>query len=385
MAKLSIIIPFGTSKERPYIKERVIEKAQHYVSNESVEYIFVEGFSSIEHPELKILIENQGHRYIKDEIQQASKVFSTGQCRNLGVINAKSDVVMSLDVDCVISEKNLENILELISIKEIDKNPNAFLVLPCVFLNELGTEILQNRKLSLWDNIIKQDLLFDKKFIKFLTPASSTIVMNRFKFLELGGNDKEFIGHGYEDFDLMMRILKNCATFEALPNNLDFDYRNWNFNDFKGFRALFSIVGNEAAVYGIYLYHLWHIEPNQNGYFNNRDSNHKKFFKNLSKKNHFIESLQENSVKNKKNLALFQENSTSHRILNQISVFIGECIFKLEGDFFDYYENEPKLNKKAFLIFLKNNEISNIILFNPYDNELRLKNLSILQRAKFPI
>ncbi|CAM2909096.1 Glycosyltransferase like family 2 [Helicobacter burdigaliensis] len=108
MAKLSIIIPFGTSEERPYIKERVISKANEYKSDELVEYIFVEGFSSLEHPELKSLIESKGHRYFKDEAQQSSKAFSTGQCRNLGIINAKSNVAMSLDVDCVISKANLK-------------------------------------------------------------------------------------------------------------------------------------------------------------------------------------------------------------------------------------------------------------------------------------
>lgn len=105
MAKLSIIIPFGTSKERPYIKERVANKANEYKSDDLVEYIFVEGFSSLEHLELKNLIENKGHRYFKDATQQFNKAFSLGQCRNLGIVNAKSDVVMSLDVDCVISEK----------------------------------------------------------------------------------------------------------------------------------------------------------------------------------------------------------------------------------------------------------------------------------------
>ncbi|PZT47681.1 hypothetical protein B6S12_07770 [Helicobacter valdiviensis] len=103
MAKLSIIIPFGTSKERPYIKERVINKANEYKSDDLVEYIFVEGFSSLEYPELKNLIESKGHRYFKDETQISN--FLQGQCRNLGIIHAKSDVVMSLDVDCMISKK----------------------------------------------------------------------------------------------------------------------------------------------------------------------------------------------------------------------------------------------------------------------------------------
>lgn len=54
MALLSVIIPFGLSKERPYIEERVIEKAKYFKSDENIEFIFVEGYSSKNH-ELKIL------------------------------------------------------------------------------------------------------------------------------------------------------------------------------------------------------------------------------------------------------------------------------------------------------------------------------------------
>lgn len=40
---------------------------------------------------------------------------------------------------------------------------------------------------------------------------------------------KNFIGHGYEDFDLFARILKTCVSFEKIPTNLSYDARNWNF------------------------------------------------------------------------------------------------------------------------------------------------------------
>ncbi|EFV4051550.1 hypothetical protein ACM11X_001935, partial [Campylobacter coli] len=49
MALLSVIIPFGLSKERPYIEERVIEKAKYFKSDENIEFIFVEGYSSKNH------------------------------------------------------------------------------------------------------------------------------------------------------------------------------------------------------------------------------------------------------------------------------------------------------------------------------------------------
>lgn len=385
MALLSIIIPFGTSKERPYIKDRVVNKANEYKSNDLVEYIFVEGFSSLEHLELENIIKNNGHRYYKDEIQQTTKAFSQGRCRNLGAINANSDVIMFLDVDCVISRKNLESILKLISIKEIDKNPNTFLILPCMLLNEYGTEILQNYNLDLWDNILRDDMIYDRKFIKFITPASSTFIMNRFKFLELGGNDNGFVGHGYEDFDLLMRILKNCANFESMPANLEFDYRNWSFNDYKGFRALFSLVGQEACMHGIYLYHLWHIEPNQNGYLDNRELNHQKFYNNLKRYKDIIDDgpdpLIENEAKNRNALVFFAQNGLVYRSLRQIMPWFEKFISAKEYFFFD---NEGKFDSKSFLNFFNQNNITHIIFPNSHGNDKRIEIFKFVREKKLP-
>lgn len=68
MQILSIIIPYGLSTERDFIAKRVIYKAKHLKSDEKVQYLFVEGYSSCslqDSLELKDLIESQGHRYYK--------------------------------------------------------------------------------------------------------------------------------------------------------------------------------------------------------------------------------------------------------------------------------------------------------------------------------
>ena len=116
----------------------------------------------------------------------------------------------------------------------------------------------------------------------------------------------------------------------------------------------------------------------------NKDLNHKQFLKNLSNKNHFIEPLQSNPKNTTKNLALFKENSTSHKILNQISVFVGECIFKLERDFFDYIDDELVFNKRVFLDFLQHHKITNIILYNPYGYETRLEIYRFCKEQNIP-
>ncbi|WP_052814028.1 galactosyltransferase-related protein [Campylobacter jejuni] len=354
MALLSVIIPFGLSKERPYIEERVIEKAKYFKSDENIEFIFVEGYSSKNH-ELKNFIQANHHIYLKDMEQKA---FSQGKCRNLGASCAHSNVLLFLDVDCYISLDNFEKILKLIQIKNISQNINALMVLPVVYLNKEANEKLKQYDEEFWDILIQEDLFIAKNtWVKFFSPSStSSIVINKHQFLRLGGNDENFIGHGYEDFDLFARILKACVSFEKMPANLSYDARNWNFFDFKGFRSWFSLLGYEACFYGIYMYHFYHIEPNQNAYMQNKDKNHRLFYKHLKNiKKHDLKPLQVFKAKGEKVLMLFKDRNYDFK---DISVYMGEIIYKNISDFF--IDNELKY--KLLLDFLQQEKITKIFL-----------------------
>lgn len=388
LPKLSIIIPFGTSLQRPYIKERVIEKATNAKLTEEIEYLFVEGYSSAILEELPALIKSQGHQYLKDTYQQEKGAFCLGACRNLGAIYANAPVIMTLDVDYYLSVESLKKILELIEIKQIHQISNAFLFLPCVFLNESGSEFILSLEENKRDSAIAYDINSGKNLLnKFFTPASSSFVMNKHKYLEIGGNDSSFIGHGYEDFDLMARILKTCATFESMPKDLNFDYRNWRFNDFKGFRSWFSVVGYESIFYGIWIYHLWHIEPNQDKYLDNREKNHQKFYRNLKRfknLNDSVDSLQIKESLGKRCLVFTQENSSTYQSLRGASVYVGELICKREWEFFSEDCGEESFCKEKFLQFLADFSITSVLFPNAYSNEQRRIIYQFVKSQKIP-
>ncbi|HID0753302.1 TPA: glycosyltransferase [Campylobacter jejuni] len=354
MPLLSVIIPFGLSKERSYIEERVVKKAKYFKSDENIEFIFVEGYSSKDH-ELKNFIQANHHIYLKDMDQKA---FSQGRCRNLGASYAHSNILLFLDVDCYISLDNFEKILKLIQIKNISQNINALIVLPVVYLSKEANEKLKQYDDKFWDILIQEDLFTAKNtWVKFFAPSStSSIVINKHQFLRLGGNDENFIGHGYEDFDLFARILKACVSFEKMPANLSYDARNWNFFNFKGFRSWFSLLGYEACFYGIYMYHFYHIEPNQNAYMQNKDKNHQLFYKHLKNiKKHDLKPLQVFKAKGEKVLMLFKDQNYDFK---DISVYMGEIIYKNISDFFIAKE----LKYELLLDFLQQEKITKIFL-----------------------
>ncbi|EFL6810739.1 glycosyltransferase, partial [Campylobacter jejuni] len=368
MPLLSVVIPFGLSKERSYIEERVLQKAKFFQSDENMEFIFVEGYSSLKN-NLKQIIENSGHIYLKDDDQK--DYFSQGKCRNLGAIYANSKVIMFLDVDCYISLLFLEKILNLIKIKNISQNINEILVLPVIYLNQEGSKYIYYQKQNLWDDIIKDDLISGKrKFISFFSLVSSSIIVNKYKFLELGGNNEEFIGHSYEDFDFLARLLHSVAKFEKIPKAICYDEKSWNLNNFKGFRAWFSLLGYEMSFHGIYIYHFYHEEPNQNNYMSYRHRNRKIFYKNLANlKNYQIKPLINKNVLKNNILLLCSREKLILNSLHDALVYLGNVISKNENYFFE----DEKFNQDKFLDFLKQNNINKILFPNPYGNEKRLK------------
>ncbi|MBZ7934935.1 sugar transferase [Campylobacter sp. W0065] len=367
---LSIIIPFGLSKERIYIKDRVIQKATHLKSDEKVEYIFVEGYSSFEN-NLKQIIEENGHIYLKDESQK--DFFSQGKCRNLGACFANAQVIMFLDVDCYISSFSLEKILNLIRIKNIAINYNIIFTLPVIYLTEYGTAFIYKEDEMIWDALIQNDLISgEKSLINFFAPSStSSIIINKHKFLALGGNNEEFIGHGYEDFDFFARVLYSCVTFEKMPINLYYDSRNWNFINFEGFRSWFSLLGYEMSFHGIYMYHFWHIEPNQNRYMSNKNVNHKRFYINLKNiDNYSINSLQVINAKGN-NVLLICNEEIDLNFFRDIGVYIG-MIIKLN--------NQNFLNEEYLLDYINKNKITHFLICSTLDDIKKSKIKTFAQK-----
>lgn len=377
MPELSIIIPFGTSKEREFIKDRVIDKAKNLQNDEKVEVIFVEGFSSFEYQELPQIIQENGHKYYKLNQSQ----FSQGECRNFGAICATSDCIMPLDVDYHLSSENLQRLLKLIKIKNIAKNPNALICLPIVFLNKQGGQEILAYDTALWDTLVREDLISGRReWVDFFSLVSSSVVVNKHKFLSIGGNDSAFVGHSYEDHDFFMRLL--CATthFEKMPKILEYD-GSWNFFRFKGFRAWFSLFGNEASLHGIYLYHFWHIKPNQNGYLDRKKANHTLFYRHLrNRKTHSIKPLQTIEVVGQKVLLLCRHKGLLLESLREVSVYLGEILHKSEEEFF----RGDMLKQEEFLEFLKTQKISQILFPNPYGNDKRKAIYDFVRKINLP-
>lgn len=121
------------------------------------------------------------------------------------------------------------------------------------------------------------------------------------------------------------------------------------------------------SFHGIYIYHFYHEEPNQNNYMSYRHRNRKIFYKNLANlKNYQIKPLINKNVLKNNILLLCSREKLILNSLHDALVYLGNVISKNENYFF---EDEKNLIKINFLDFLKQNNINKILFPNPYGNE----------------
>ena len=324
--ELSIIIPFGLSPERAYLRDRIIEKVNYFYKIAkilNIEVLFVEGFSKEEDSRIKSYIESKNLKYFKDT---SLSYFNLARCRNIGASRSKSNVIMFLDADYYISNIELEIILLQIKENEIENNQNNFLILPCAFLTEQGTKKISlmgenNRSLYIKCAILNKNT----EIVDFVSMASSSIVMNKHKYLEIGGTDETFIGHGFEDFDLFWRLIYFTGHILTPPINIQSDKHRWQYKSYEGFRPLFGLIGQESFCLGVCLYHCWHICKNIDGYFNNKEINKAKFLSHLRSDFEINECPLPIPIAEKENTDIFYIGN--REIIRGLSPYLGRIVY----------------------------------------------------------
>ncbi|EHA4943751.1 hypothetical protein JLA56_004908, partial [Escherichia coli] len=147
--------------------------------------------------EFKTLSKNKGIEFYSLGLKGES--FSIGLCRNYGVTKAKKEFITFQDVDLYAPQSIYKSILLRLS---SSKEYNYIESVPCLYLSEDYTE--EYKKKESWDdahNDAYQNYQLKTPSIQMYAPVTSMILTRRRYFMECGGNNNEFHGHGYEDFE----------------------------------------------------------------------------------------------------------------------------------------------------------------------------------------
>ncbi|MFM5733795.1 galactosyltransferase-related protein [Aeromonas hydrophila] len=224
--------------------------------------------------QIKVRLEYVINQYTSENIEVLSSkeilinskdFFSPGVARNDIVSYSTSDYLFLHDLDLI----KPASLLLLEQKASLEKNSiNAFEMYPCLYLTKEETERFDGD----FQGCLESFLRGENHRVEGIALASSCLLMNREWFLQLGGFDEQFVGHGGEDLELIDRLTRHYPIGPR-PDDYALNIKAQHPGDYQGFRRYFSYYALPHLFAGRFLVHQWHPRPLTHPYHKQRAGN----------------------------------------------------------------------------------------------------------------
>ena len=273
---LSIIVPIKVSYQNEFLIKRAHILLKQFANNKNIELIFVDSsVNRIYSNNLKNLCNKYNSIYCYYKIRG---VYSAAIARSYGAKRADANYLLFYDVDLIVASNFLTKILE--DIKQL--HPLGFTIYPCLYLTESQTKKIENKHLedTSFTAIKEKYLQGYNDEVLYLAVNTSTILVNKEHFFNIGGYDENYKGHGYEDFDLIHKLY---MAYPIIQRETDYpiDFKTNFPASYKGFRKYYAYYALENFFRGMFTMHLYHPRPLTKSYYRKRSDNAKYFLKKL--------------------------------------------------------------------------------------------------------
>lgn len=275
---LSVIVPIKISKFNTFLYARLERFINYFERHSKIEYVIVDSTEINKYSQaIKACAhkaENTSYVYLNID-----EPYSSAKARNCGASIASGNYLVFFDID-LLAKKNyfLEVLGDVESLLSISKE--AFTIYPCLYLTCSYSSYLENNfdikgRYDLSDelNVARNESLKGLKD-KVLYPAinTSTILVNKQHFFNIGGYDEGFSGHGYEDF-FLIHLLSYYYPLAIKEKSYFLDDKTDYPGLYRGFRRYFSYYSLENLFKGMFTVHLFHERVVQRTYYKKRDYN----------------------------------------------------------------------------------------------------------------
>ncbi|TCP75533.1 putative glycosyltransferase involved in capsule biosynthesis [Pseudomonas putida] len=190
---------------------------------------------------------------------------------------------------------------------KIEKDELDFVFIPCMYLSQYGSK----RLISERDPKSLRDRYFNfsrKEFLHLANPSSVTIMRSQ-DFSSLGGFDEQFEGHGYEDFDFMLRLAGLYNSLTECGKILDAGTARSPLFP-TGFRRALGRLCLPLLIDKDMAFHLYHDTPKQTKYYAARTGNLERF---LTQHQHLTSTHPESSTLIEDFLSLCRLNNLDYK------------------------------------------------------------------------
>jgi len=185
--------------------------------------------------------------------------------RNAAMRQVETPLTLLLDADLYLHPRVLAKVAA-----SVQSNERPFRILPCLYLSRRGSKKLICRKIDA-DALFSEYLNFKRASFLHLALPSSVTVFRTDDFERVGGFDCGFSGHGYEDFDFLIRL---AWLHEQIPKSQDLLINNPTRSTLlsTGFRAHLARLALPELFDGNVAFHIWHATE-RDAYYDARSSN----------------------------------------------------------------------------------------------------------------
>ncbi|MDR2341777.1 MAG: glycosyltransferase [Campylobacteraceae bacterium] len=262
----TLIIPIDISRRPKEIFKRAVALAEN-ISKEGFLAIFSINFKddSINNKLLSILSSIINITVVKAEGDNVP----LAKIRNTAISRTVTEYILFLDADIVFDA----NTIRYAIYKAIEKK-SRLTMLPCLYLTKKGSAFIENNYST--KQMIDYFFNFRRDLIMHIAFPTSLICVDTHSVVNIGGFDENFYGHGYEDFDFMIRLL-SYKELMPIQESILIDNPYITLVLMDGLRADIAKTSVEELVSKKYILHLYHKKDIDDPYYINRNKNAKYF------------------------------------------------------------------------------------------------------------
>lgn len=198
-------------------------------------------------------------------ITDSDNIFSPAKARNNSVLKANGKVIFFMDCDLLCNPVLKTEISQSLRLHESNI---TFEMYPCLYLTKEETERFDGD----FQGCLESFLRGENHRVEGIALASSCLLLNREWFLQLGGFDEQFVGHGGEDLELIDRLTRHYPIGPR-PDDYGLNIKAQHPGDYQGFRRYFSYYALPHLFAGRFLVHQWHPRPLTHPYHKRRAGN----------------------------------------------------------------------------------------------------------------
>lgn len=269
MNDLSIIVPLDLS-QRPLDILRKAVRMSDAAERARVPLVFsLNDQNSRNDRRLKKSLQHNSYTTLLAEKHYTGSV-NPALLRNRAFEVIDTELIALLDVDIWPDFSLLDKYRSLITAGHA-----AFYFLPCMYLTAKGSKDLC-KGITTPALLREKYFSFSRKEFLHLANPSSVTVMKSADYAAIGQFNESYNGHGYEDFDFMMRLAQHYGALQPCKEMmLNTSARSPLFT--SGFRRALGRLSLDALLDKDFVFHLYHERPNVVAHKEKRESNYSRF------------------------------------------------------------------------------------------------------------